>query len=296
MRSDLTGVMPALMTAYDDAGAVDLAAIRRLAARHLEEGAHGFFLCGSTGEGPLLTPEERMGIVEAVIGETAGAAAVIVHVGALATDAAQALARHARKAGADAVGVLPPVYYKVGFDGLVRHVKAVAEAAELPTFYYHIPSLTHVDLTVEQLQELRETVQNLAGFKFTHGDLYGMWRLAESNSGIVLSGVDQMLYQSFTAGASGGIGSTYNYQMPAVRSLYDALQRGDHVAALEIQQQMNRVIEVLFKYGASTAAEKAFMRCLGIELGPPRGPMIPFPDERLPEMRSDLEQIGFPVA
>ena len=98
---DIRGVIPAMVTPFDENEALDLARTRALTAKLIEDGAQGLYLTGSTGEGFLCTSDERKAFVETVLDEAAGRIPVIVHVGAISTLASEDLARHAARAGAD---------------------------------------------------------------------------------------------------------------------------------------------------------------------------------------------------
>ena len=103
----IRGILPALMTPFKDGG-VDEKMLKKLVRFQLDQGCHGFFVNGSTGDGFLMTREERRRVVEVVVSEVAGQAKVIAHVGAVSSDEAAAMAVDARKAGADAVASVPP--------------------------------------------------------------------------------------------------------------------------------------------------------------------------------------------
>lgn len=289
----LEGVMPALMTPYRSDGSVNTDMIRRLVAWQLECGSQGFYLCGSTGEGLLLTAGERELVVETVLAETSRQVPVIVHVGAMSTAEAVRLARHANKAGADAVSSLPPLYYRVGLSGMVAHLRAIAQAAELPTYYYHIPALTGVELAAGELVEVLTAVEGFAGLKFTHTDMYLLWAILEAGRGRlgVFCGADQVLFHALAAGACGGIGSTYNYQMRTIAGIYAAFRASDFDRARRLQEQANRVLNVLFEFGA-VGVEKAIMQLLGFEVGIPRAPLSALSEERRNALRSRLERVG----
>lgn len=295
MTDRIEGVMPALVTPYNSDGSVSVEMTRKLVGYLIEQGACGFFVCGSTGEGLLLTPDERKLMARTVIDEVAGQVPVIVHVGATGTDMAVELAKDAKAAGATAVSSLPPIYYRVGLDGMMQHIRRIAEAAELPTYYYHIPMLTGVELTGDELVEAFTSVEGLVGLKFTHSDLFLLWWIIETSGGRldVFNGSDPMVFQGLLTGACGGIGSTYNYQMRTIASIYNATKTGDLEAARQAQWKANQVIRVLFRNGRSTATEKAIMKLIGFDVGPTRDPMIGFPDGQLDSLRTQLEEIGF---
>jgi len=291
----IKGVMPALMTPYDNSGAVNFEMIRRIVTLQLDEGAGGFFICGSSGEGLLLTPDERKRIARTVIETVAGQVPVIVHVGAVSTQESALLAADARKAGAAAVSSIPPVYFKVGLAGMLQHIRGIAEAAELPTFYYHIPALTGVQLNPEEVVEAFTSVPGVVGMKFTDSDMFFLWSMLDAGKGRfrVFNGSDQMLFQGLCTGAIGGIGSTYNYQMRNIAGVYNAMEAGDFNKAREWQWKANAVIKVLFHNGANHACEKAIMRLRGFEVGTPRSPLVPFPAEKMDVLKRQLEEIHF---
>ncbi len=295
MADRIEGVMPALMTPYNRDGSVSVEMTRKLVRYLIEQGSYGFFVCGSTGEGLLLTPDERKLMARTVIDEVAGQVPVIVHVGATGTDMAVELAKDAKTAGATAVSSLPPIYYQVGLDGMMQHIRRIAEAAELPTYYYHIPVLTGVELDGDELVEAFGSVEGLVGLKFTHADMFLLRWIVETSKGRldVFNGSDQMLFHGLCTGACGGIGSTYNYQMRAIANVYNAMKAGDLEAARQAQWKANQVIRVLFRNGRSTATEKAIMKLIGFDVGPTRDPMVGFPDNQLDSLRKQLEEIGF---
>lgn len=114
----------------------------------------GVYVGGSTGEGLLLSLEERKTLAEAAVQAARGEMTVIVHVGCPATRDAVALARHAAAIGADAISAVPSVFYRLSEESIARHWTAIADAAELPFFIYNIPQLTGYDLSMELFRRM----------------------------------------------------------------------------------------------------------------------------------------------
>lgn len=290
----IEGVIPALLTPFDANGQIDEKMLCRLARYQIDAGASGFFVCGSAGEGVYMSPAERKRVVSLVAGEASGQAAVIAHVGAMSTQEAVALARDAREAGAHAVASMPPLVFKQPWPAVIEHIRAIAEASGLPTYYYHIPVITNVDVTAEQVAELAEQVPGVTGLKFTSPDLYLLWGVMDRPQRKLdtLYGCDQQFLQGLITGARGGIGSTYNYQIENVVALYRAYKRGDLAEALRWQHAVNSVVDVLLRHGADRGTEKAMMTLRGYDMGAPRRPAPPFPRERLDELKSDMAALG----
>ncbi|MBN2310026.1 MAG: dihydrodipicolinate synthase family protein [Candidatus Hydrogenedentes bacterium] len=292
----IRGALPALLTPFHTDGSVDVAVLRRLVAHQLEQGCHGFFVCGSTGDGFLMTREERRTVVETVVGEVAGQVPVIAHVGAVSSDEAAAMAADACALGVDAVSSVPPIYYPVGLDGFVRHMQTIGRAADRPMYCYYIPSLTGQSLGGDQFIEVLDQIDNLVGLKFTHTDQFLLWWIldAAGDRYSVLNGNDQMLVQALLTGAAGGIGSTYNYQTKTIVGIYEAYAAGDLDRARALQWRANKIVQILFRFrGDGLGVDRAIMKLRGIDIGPPRPPKVPFPDERLDALRRALEEAGF---
>ncbi len=290
----IEGILPALLTAFDNEGAIHESNLRKLVRYMVNAGANGFFLCGSAGEGVYMTPRERKRVIEIVASEVAGQVPLIAHVGAMSTDEAVQLARDARQAGAAAVASMPPLVFRQPWPMIIDHLRAISEAAELPTYYYHIPVITNVAVTADEVAEMVDRIPGLAGLKFTSPDLFLLWGVLERPRRPIhaLYGCDQQLFQGLITGACGGIGSTYNYQIENVVNLYRAYKRGGQAEALRWQDKVNKVIEVLFRHGGNRGTEKAMMSLRGYDVGPPRRPGAPFPPERLTELRRDMETLG----
>ena len=144
----LTGLIPAVFTPLDSAGKLNLEVVGPVTDRLVSEGVAGLYICGSTGEGPLLSREERLATAEAYIQAAAGRIPAVVQVGHHSIREAQLLAEHAQAQGADAISAIPPAYFKpASLEILVASLAEIARAApELPFFYYHIPRVTGVEV------------------------------------------------------------------------------------------------------------------------------------------------------
>ena len=287
------GVWPALLTPLTANDEVDIPALCRLLDYVLSAGMHGIYICGSSGEGVLLSPEERMRLAEATVSHVAGHVPVMVHVGAASTRDAVALARHARDIGADAVSSVPPFYYNVDSSELVAHYGRIAQAAQLPVYVYNLPDATGVSVNVELIQELlaRGYVQ---GLKYTSYNLLEMRQIIETCGQrlAVFSGHDEILLPCLVMGVQGGIGTTYNCLPHLFVELYEAWCDGDIARAQKLQFVVDRVVLALSRYNFISAV-KEVMRFLGLDCGDPRLPLRPLTDEERTRLRADLERAGF---
>lgn len=290
----LTGVMPALLTPFDDEGEINLTVVRDLVEFHLAAGLTGFYILGSTGEGLLLSEAERRLVAETVVDQVKGRVPVVVHVGALSTRAACDLATHAQEAGADATSSIPPFYFRVGVEGVKDHYKEIGTASNLPFYIYNIPATTGVDVTVDIVQDLIAEMPTLRGMKFTSYDFRRMRQIIDVDGGRlnVLSGPDEMMIAAQSMGADGAIGTTYNALPHTAVKLYEAFHAGDMATAQAMQGRLNSVIN-LFLQMTSISAVKEIMRLIGFDCGPGRRPFVPLTDAQKGWLKEQLEEIGF---
>ena len=163
-----------IVTPFDADGQHDLSALRQVVRYQLDAGMDGFYVCGGTGEGLLLTTAERKTVLETVLDEVAGRVGVIAHIGAFQTADTLELARHAGEVGVDAIAAIPPAYfYKPDTLGLVNYYTQVAGASAAPLFVYNIPQRVGVQMTPALFDQLM-SVPNIIGMKDSSGDLYAM--------------------------------------------------------------------------------------------------------------------------
>ncbi len=281
----LTGILPALLTVFDDYG-VDTKATGALTDKLLSAGVDGLYVGGSSGEMVLQSTAERKALLECVVDAAAGRGSVIAHVGALSTADTVELAKHAKVVGADAVSSVTPLYFKYSFREVKAYYARVAEAAELPVIIYNIPALTGMTLTAAQLGEIL-SIPGVGGMKFTASDFYQLERLRTAYPDHVFyNGSDEMLLSGLAAGADGGIGTTYNFQPARMVEIRKAYLAGDMKLALELQSTANRVIEVLLRNGVLPGS-KAILNMMGFPAGLCREPFLPLEEAMLADLREN---------
>lgn len=294
----LKGLIAASFTPMNEAGEVCLPAIDKYADLLATSGMNGVFVCGTTGESLSLTTGERKEILARWVQAADGRFKVIAHVGSNAQPEAVELARHAREAGADAIGAMAPCFFKPSSVAeLIAFFAPVAKAAEeLPFYYYNMPSMTGVDLPVTAfLTEGKKVMPNLAGTKFTHNNLMEMAECLALDGGAfeVLHGYDEILITGLALGAVAGVGSTYNYLPAVYHNLMEAMEKGDMQTARELQMKSIQIVKIIIKYGGGVRGGKAIMNLIGIACGPCRRPIPPMSKEEYDSLRDDLQKIGF---
>lgn len=279
MAEKIEGLIVAALTPFDRAGELDLSVVPAQAALYDRNHAAGVFVGGSTGEGVLLTTQERMTLTARWASEAPAGFKVIAHVGHASLKEAQAMASAAADAGAWAISALAPFFFKPAtLDDLVDYCRLLASAApDLPFYYYHIPSLTGVLFPMaEFLEKAGKEIPTLAGIKYTHYDLmdFEMARQVDGGRFDILFGRDEHLLCGLALGARGAVGSTYNMAAPLYNDLIQAFDRGDLPAARALQHASMQLVQCLSQAGGSFfAACKAVMGFLDVPCGQVRPPL-----------------------
>lgn len=294
----LKGMVAATFTPFDTNGELNLSVIPLYAHQMAASRMTGVFVCGTTGESLSMTVEERKAVLEAWVKAAEGRFKVIAHVGTNAIHEGVELAKHAQECGADAIGAMAPSFFKPStVNDLIAFFAPIANSApELPFYYYNMPSMTGVSLSVADfLVEGKKVMSNLVGTKFTHNNLMEMKDCLALNGGEfeVLHGYDEILTAGLALGATAGVGSTYNYCPTVYKGIFEAMESNDLETARTLQQQSINVIKVIIRYGGGVRGGKAIMKLIGIDCGDCRLPFTPFSDEEYQKLQKDLAMIDF---
>lgn len=294
----IDGLVAATHTPFHDDASLNLDGIEAQARHLTESGVRRVFIGGTTGESHSLSLEERLLLTTRWMEVTRGSGlSVIVHVGANCLGDVRAIACHAQDSGAEAISALAPSYFKPkDVASLVECCASIASAApELPFFYYDIPSFTGVSLSVpEFLDRALDRIPNLAGVKFTNPDGMMFQQCLHRHEGqwSVLWGIDECLLAGLALGATGAVGSSYNFAAPVYLRVMQAFAAGDLEVARAEQMKSVRFIARIASIGYMGAA-KAVMGMLGVPVGPARLPHANPDPAQIAALRADLESMGF---
>ena len=291
MGLDLTGVIPPLVTPFTADGSIDEAAFRKLIRFNLDKKVHGVCPGGSSGEGHTLTIDEFKRLMEITAAEVAGQVPIVA--GIISNSTRDAINR------AKAISHLPvaalqvtPVHYlfKPDEEATHRHFKALTEAVDIPVIIYNVVPWNYLNPT--QMIRLMNELPGVQGIKQSQGDLKLM---ADLLLGVpkgckVFSAVDALLYSSFALGAHGTIAATPAALPGVCVALWNTVQAGDHVKALEMHKSMlafwNAVI------GDNLPANlKTTITLQGCDAGLPRAPMPPTSQAQRARIETALEEV-----
>ncbi len=293
------GLIDAPFTPFCANGDINLEPIPAYAALLARNGLKGVFINGSSGEGYMLTEDERMKLAEAWIKAVPKDFKVIVHVGSCCVRSSQRLAAHAQEIGAWGIGAMAPPFPKIGrIEELVKYCEEIASAApSLPFYFYHIPAFNGAYLSMlDLLKAVDGRIPNFAGIKYTFESLYEYNRCRRYKDGKydMLHGQDETILPCLAmGGAQGGIGGTTNYNGRVLTGILEAWQAGDLERARELQNYAQDVIDVICHFRGNIVGGKRIMKLIGLDLGPNRTPFQNVTDEEEQQLRAELEAIDF---
>ena len=295
MNKVIKGLIAAVFTPLYNDGTINLSKIADIANYICDCDIDGIYVCGSTGEGLLLSTEERKQVAESYIKTVSGRLPVIVHVGHNSVVEARSLTKHAHSIGVDAIAAIGPIYFKASsVDNLIHYLAEIASAVvELPFYYYHIPALTGICFDmVEFLSKADKKIPNLAGIKYTDEKVneFQECKAAFGKRYKMLYGRDEMMTSGLCAGAEGAIGSTYNFASSLYRQIIDSFLKGDMDTVRRLQNKSIQMISLLCRYG-SQPAFKSVMKLIGLDCGPSRLPLITLRPEKIDEMTKELKKL-----
>ncbi|MBQ6474027.1 MAG: dihydrodipicolinate synthase family protein [Victivallales bacterium] len=291
MKRKFTGVMPALLTPFDAKGTILKDSVKALVDRLIGQGARGFYLCGSTGEGPILSARQRMTMAEYAIEAIAGRADAIVHTGSINQAEVLELTCHAEQIGATAVSSVPPCFYfNYSLAEIIDYYRRMAEHTSLPVILYATSMFKGVDVNAV-VKELTR-IPNVIGIKDTRAAYYDMWKLREECGPElnIINGPDESLACGLMMGADAGIGSTYNVMEDLYCGLYDSFQNQDIPLVQRYQTKINRVIRAILSHGLF-ASLKTYLSAQGIDMGVQAFPARQVSDDEAKAIVREMDEL-----
>jgi len=292
------GLMPAMVTPFDERGELDFEATEALVERLIQAGVSGISPLGSTGEATHLTFDERKRFAEEVVKLVAGRVPLVVGVGSSGTREAVELARHAEGAGADAVLAVSPFYWKVGEEALFNHFATVADAVETPVLLYNLPMLTGIELSPALISRLAGERENIVGIKDTV-TVYGyvvsvLQEIKGANPDFaVLCGWEDLVFPSLLAGADGSICAFANVAPELFVDLVNSTREGELQRAAELHRRVLELVTLGVRSDPPIGAIKLAMGIQGVPISPAvRGPALPADEGAREDIEAILRDAG----
>lgn len=262
-------ILVPIVTPFCGDGSMDEAALRALVRHVLSRGADGLYVCGTSAECYLMTPDERKRVLECAV-RAADGAFVVAHVGAVGSDVSEDLARHAAQAGADAIASVPPFAYAFTFDEVYDYYRMLGRSTRLPLMLYAVSQSTGRSFTADQFERLLG-IDGVQYVKYTETDYFTMERLKSHTGKFVYSGKDECFLSALAAGADGGIGTSFNLMPEKFRRILSLYRAGRMEEALEVQHEVNEVVYALLQCGLLESCKYLLAR-QGVDCGHARRP------------------------
>ena len=293
MALEFKGVFPAPPTPTTEDGRIHEKGLRALLEDNMAHGAHGFWMAGTTGEGPILTEEQRDAVAKISAETCKGRALVIMHVGALSTASAVKAAKTARQAGCAAVCCLPPFFFPSTERSRIAHYQAVADAAgDLPFFVYNLPQLTQVETVPSLIEKFARALPTLKGLKHSAPNFADIRVFADMGL-TCFSGNGAFPLPSLTMGAVGTIDAPLALAPWYYAELYTAWQAGDLARAQALQAGIRKYIDLVWMFNAPADVCKVVLSArLGVDCGRSIPPVNRLNEEERQEVLRVAESLG----
>jgi len=268
-------VLTAMVTPMRPDESVDLEKAKELARFLVDHGSDGLVVCGTTGESPTLTADEKLSLFEAVVEAVGDRATVIAGTGSYNTHESVSLTAKASSTGVDGVMLVVPYYNKPPQAGLYQHFRKVSEATELPVMLYNVPPRTSRNLEPETVARLAE-LPNIVAIKEAAGDMEQVSRLKARlpESFAIYSGEDSLTLPMLSLGAVGVVSVASHVVGETIKEMIQAFRSGDTDAARACHDRLMPVFKALF-VTTNPIPVKWAMSLLGLDMGPFRLPLVP---------------------
>lgn len=290
-RPSWHGVQSVLVTPFCADGAVDLLRFEALVEANIADGASAVIACGSTGEFYAMTVAERTALYRAAVRTAAGRVPVIAGVADLQTDLVLELCRAAEASGCDGLMALPPIYAMPGEAEIEHHYGLIAAASGLPLMLYNSPRRIGVGMSHGLVARLAERLPTVCAIKDSSGDILHLMELVRATRGrlSVLVGYETLIRPALAVGATGVVGMAQQMAGRLVRAYFDACARGDVAEADRLEPGIFAIYRC-FRLGSYYAGIKATMTALGIPVGGPRPPLLPYDRQACAAVEAILQE------
>ncbi len=293
MKLEFKGVFPAPPTPVTEDGRINEKALRALLDDNIAHGCGGFWLAGSTGEGPILNDEQRDAAAKISAEVCKGRALVIMQVGSMSTESAVKAARTSRTAGCAAVCCLPPLFFRTSERSIIDYYKAVADAAgDLPFFVYNLPQLTQIEFFAPMMEKLKREIPTLKGLKHSAPDFTQIRVFADMGL-TCFSGNGALPLPALTMGAVGTIDAPLTLAPWHYSELFTAWESGNQKLAQSLQAEVRKYVDLVWMYGAPADVCKVVLSArLGVDCGRSIPPVNRLTDEQCKDVLRVAEKLG----
>jgi 4-hydroxy-tetrahydrodipicolinate synthase len=285
-------VMTAMITPFDEGGAVNYPEVERLAAHLADQGTDTLVVCGTTGESPTLSWDEEFELFKVVQRAVSGKAKIMAGTGSNSTSEAIDATRKAAALGLDGSLQVVPYYNKPPQEGLYQHFKAIAQASDLPIMLYNVPGRTSQNLLPETVARLAE-VPNIVAIKEASGNLdqVSLVRRLTPSTFDIYSGDDTLTLPILAVGGCGVVSVASHLVGPALQEMIQSFEAGQNEKARQIHLQLLPLSKALFSTTNPIPVKQA-MALLGWQVGQCRLPLGEAPADIVDMVKVALRELS----
>lgn len=291
---EIRGVLPALITPFDERGAIHERALESHIDFLIEKGVGGIYACGTFGAGPLLTTAEHMEFSRLLVRKVNGRVPVVVHVGTTTTNETVTLAKNCRDVGVDAVAAIPPYYYQHPEDVVLRYYDALFSSVDLPVFVYNNPPQVGYAISPDLLAKLAD--MGAVGIKDSSFDVKAFNNFiaaVEQPDFMFICGTVPIFYAALTMGAVAGVGGPANVFPEIQIALFNAYHEGDTATCRELHLKMLRLVKIQGLGGVPFISLINMLEMRGVDYGAhPHDPWVRVPSAIETQIREGLVREG----
>ncbi|MDO7787472.1 4-hydroxy-tetrahydrodipicolinate synthase [Desulforamulus aquiferis] len=290
---DFGRILTAMVTPFNSDLSVNHTQARKLGRFLVENGSDGLVVCGTTGESPTLTKEEKIELFRSIVEEVGGEAVVVAGTGSYDTAGSIALTKEAEKVGCDGVMLVAPYYNKPSQEGLYRHFRTVAESTSLPVIVYNIPGRTGINVTPATVVRLANDVPNIVAIKEAAGiiDQVSELRRLLPEDFAIYSGDDSMTLPMLSLGAKGIISVAAHVAGKQIKEMIDAFTSGNTTLAANIHKQLFPLFKGLF-IATNPVPVKAALNLKGLSVGGVRLPLVEATNSETESVKGVMNSLG----
>jgi len=291
---DLSNLITAMVTPFDDDLKVDYDRLGEL-ARRLADAGSDLLVSGTTGESPTTSTEEKLEMFRVVRDAVGDDVAVMAGTGSNDTAGSIALTQKASELDIDAILLVGPYYNKPSQEGFYRHFRACAEATDLPVVVYNVPGRTGKNIEASTVLRLTEDVDNIIGVKEASGDIAQISAIcADAPEGFrVWSGDDGMTLPILAVGGVGVISVAAHIAAEEIGEMIDSFHNGDVVRAAQLHHRLTPLFNSCFLASGNPACVKRALEICGFPVGDTRLPVAPASDADTACIRTVCEELGY---
>jgi 4-hydroxy-tetrahydrodipicolinate synthase len=281
-------VITAIVTPFDADGGVDLGKFRGLAQHLVDHGSDGLVVCGTTGESPTLSDDEKLELFAAAKDAVGDRATIIAGTGTYDTHHSVRMTERAHELGVDAMLVVTPYYNKPPQRAIVRHFQEIAAVTDKPVMVYNIPARVVVNIEPQTIAQLAE-IENVAAVKQAHDDLGEARFIAQETRLDLYSGDDPITFDFLGLGGVGVVSVTAHVWGDQIKQMIRRYAEGDADGARSLHEELRPSYELL-KVTTNPIAIKTALNLLGHDLGGFRLPMVEASEDEAAQIRACLER------